>query len=58
MNPNGRRMMQESIEDFAEADRRITILMGDKVEPRREYISEYADFNKEDHFVPVTGQEK
>ena len=58
MNPNGRRMMQVSIEDFAEADRRITILMGDKVEPRREYISEYADFNKEDHFVPVTGQEK
>ena len=58
MNPNGRRMMQVSIEDFAEADRRITILMGDKVEPLREYISEYADFNKEDHFVPVTGQEK
>ena len=43
-------MMQVSIEDFAEADRRITILMGDKVEPRREYISEYADFNQEDHF--------
>ena len=57
MNPDGRRMMKVDIEDFTEADRRITILMGDKVEPRREYISEYANFNKEDNFVPVTGQE-
>ena len=57
MNPDGRRMMKVDIEDFSEADRRITILMGDKVEPRREYISEYANFNKEDNFVPVTGQE-
>ena len=24
--------------------------MGDKVEPRRDYITEHADFNKEDHF--------
>ncbi len=57
MNPDGRRMMKVDIEDFSEADRRITILMGDKVEPRREYISEYANFNKEDNFVPVNGQE-
>jgi hypothetical protein len=28
--------------------------MGDKVEPRREYISQFANFNKEDNFVPVT----
>ncbi len=57
MNPNGRMLTQVSIEDLAEADRRITVLMGDKVEPRREYISEFANFNKEDNFVPVTGQE-
>ena len=57
MNPNGRRMVQVSLDDLTEADRRITILMGDKVEPRREYISEYANFNKTDNFVPVTGQE-
>ena len=28
----------------------MTILMGDKVAPRKEYISEFADFNKIDTF--------
>ena len=54
MNPDGRKLMQVNIEDFVEVQRRVTILMGDKVEPRREYISQYANFNKEDNFVPVT----
>ena len=53
MNPDGRKLMQVGIEDFVEVERRVTILMGDKVEPRREYISQYANFNKEDNFVPV-----
>ena len=34
MNPNGRKMVQVTIEDLAEAERRVTVLMGDKVEPR------------------------
>ena len=50
MNPDGRKLMQVGIEDFVEVERRVTILMGDKVEPRREYISQYANFNKEDNF--------
>ena len=54
MNPDGRKLMQVGIKDFVEVERRVTILMGDKVEPRREYISQYANFNKEDNFVPVT----
>ena len=53
MNPDGRKLMQVGIEDFVEVERRVTILMGDKVEPRREYISMYANFNKEDNFEPV-----
>ena len=51
MDPAHRMLVQVTVEDAAEADRRVSILMGDKVEPRREYISEYADFNKEDRFM-------
>ena len=54
MNPDGRRLLQVTIEDLTEAERRVTILMGDKVEPRKAYISAYANFNKIDDFKPVT----
>ena len=50
MDPSRRKLMRVSIEDAALVDRLTTVLMGDKVEPRRDYISEHADFNKEDHF--------
>ena len=50
MDPARRKLMQVTLEDGAEADRLITVLMGDKVEPRREYISSFADFNKPDTF--------
>ncbi len=50
MDPSQRKLMQVTIEDAALADRRITILMGDKVEPRRDYITANADFNKPDNF--------
>ena len=53
MNPAGRKLTQVSIEDDAEAERMVTVLMGDKVEPRKDYIFAYADFNKKDDFVPV-----
>ena len=56
MNPAHRTLVQVTLEDAAMAERMVTILMGDKVEPRRVYISEHADFNKEDHFEGwVTG---
>ena len=56
MNPNGRKLMQVLIEDNTEAERMVTVLMGDKVEPRKEYIFQYADFNKQDDFEPVTAE--
>ena len=50
MDPSQRKLMRVSIEDAALVDRLTTILMGDKVEPRRDYISEHADFNRQDDF--------
>ena len=50
MDPSQRKLMRVSIEDGALVDRLTTILMGDKVEPRRDYISEHADFNRPDDF--------
>ncbi|MCI6040402.1 MAG: hypothetical protein MR742_07810 [Clostridiales bacterium] len=45
--------MRVSIEDAAQAERLVTILMGDKVEPRRQYISQHANFNREDSFEAI-----
>lgn len=41
MNPETRTMKQVEIEDAAEADRIFTVLMGDRVAPRREFIETY-----------------
>ena len=56
MNPENRKLMQVTIEDAAEAERMVTILMGDKVEPRRDYISANANFNKVDTFLEHEGR--
>ena len=50
MNPSNRSIVKVSIEDAAEAEKLITVLMGDKIEPRRQYITTYANFNKKDIF--------
>ena len=50
MDPAHRKLMRVTLEDAAREDEIITILMGDKVDPRREYIISHAEFNKQDNF--------
>jgi len=48
MNPDTRTLIRVTIEDGARAERRVTTLMGDKVEPRRKWIEANVDFGMED----------
>jgi len=42
MNPETRRLKQITIEDAAAADKMFSVLMGDAVEPRKQFIKEHA----------------
>jgi DNA gyrase subunit B len=42
MNPETRIILKVNLEDAIEADQTFSMLMGDKVEPRREYIQAHA----------------
>lgn len=44
LNPDGRKLLQVTIDDATAADHIVRVLMGDKVEPRRDYIINHANF--------------
>ncbi|CDN41479.1 MULTISPECIES: DNA topoisomerase IV subunit B [Paenibacillus] len=46
MNPDSRTLLQVRIEDAAKAERRVSTLMGDKVDPRKRWIIDNVDFRE------------
>jgi DNA gyrase subunit B len=48
MNPATRTLKQVSVENAAEADQIFSMLMGDEVPPRREFIEAHAKYAKID----------
>lgn len=50
MNPEKRSLIRVTIDDATQAEKMVSILMGDNIEARKEYITEHANFNREDEF--------
>ena len=51
MNPETRTLIRVQIDDVARAERRVTTLMGDKVEPRRKWIEANVQFGLEEEAI-------
>ncbi len=51
MDPKRRNLIQVCIEDAIGAERMVTALMGNRVEARKEFLAEKANFNKVDNFM-------
>ena len=50
MNPDTRMLIRININDVALAEKRVSVLMGDKVEPRKDWIEENVVFTLEDNY--------
>ena len=50
MDPKTRTLIRVTIEDAALAEKRVNVLMGDKVEPRKEWIEENVEFGLQDNY--------
>ena len=51
MDPEKRTLVKVTIDDATEAEKMVTTWMGDNIEARKEYISEHANFDREDTFM-------
>ena len=56
MNPETRTLIKVNIEDFTDADNRVSVLMGDEVDPRREWIEKNISFDNDDNFDLEVGE--
>lgn len=50
MSPETRNLIKVNITDAALAEKRVSVLMGDAVDPRKDWINENVDFSLEDDF--------
>ena len=50
MNPETRKLIRVKIDDALLAERRVSVLMGDNVEPRKQWIEENVEFSLEDEY--------
>ena len=51
MDPETRSLIRVNITDAILAEKRVSVLMGDKVEPRKEWINENVEFTMEDNYI-------
>ena len=51
MDPATRTLLKVNIDDAAQAEKRVSVLMGDKVEPRRKWIENNVKFTMEEETV-------
>lgn len=51
MNPETRSLIKVNITDVSLAEKRVSVLMGDKVEPRKDWIEENVEFSLEDDYI-------
>ncbi len=57
MNPESRTLIQVTVDDYNVSDKYISTLMGDQVQPRREWIESHVDFEVTDDF-DIEGKSK
>ena len=51
MDPKGRSLIKVNLTDASLAERRVSVLMGDNVEPRKQWIEENIEFTLEDNYA-------
>ena len=57
MNPETRTLIRVRIDDLARAERGVTTLMGDKVEPRRKWIESNVEFGLQEDSASILDNE-